>query len=107
MSEELKDILADVKQEGTPIDDVLKDTATDSLTEDKPEVPEPEEGDNTPDSAKYADFRQHPRWIQREKELDDLKARDEQRATELAELSAFKDELYRELENDGEIPAFF
>lgn len=108
MSEELKDILADVKQEGTSLEDVLTDTASESPPGTKLEVKEPEEGDNTPDNAKYADFRQHPRWIQREKELDELRARDEQRATELAELSAFRDELYRELETDsGEIPTFF
>lgn len=105
----VEEILADVPNEGDKdlFKDLEKETPTESPTEIKPESVKPLEGDNTPDNPKYADFRQHPRWIQREKELEELKTREEENARVIAELSAFKEETSRRLGSDTSIPDWF
>lgn len=91
MSEsEIDKILADVKEEGTPLADVLKDTATESLPEKEPEVEKPVEGNaETPETPEEnVPFHKHPRWIERENELKDLREREEATARELAEFKS-------------------
>ncbi len=102
--------LADVQLEGrdTFENTVEKDTPSESLTEKEPKESEvkeePKEGDSTPE--KDIPFHQHPRWIERENELKELRQRDEERSREMAELKSFKEELYKS--NDSiEVPEWF
>jgi hypothetical protein len=90
--------LADVKNEGESLDDVLGNLASESQTEENSEKEKPAEGvvpveDNIP-------FHKHPRWIERENELNELRERDEQTARELAELKASRSE-------NTEVPPWF
>lgn len=88
----LEEILADVKQEGDldPFAALEKDTPSESQTENEPKEDEPEVGDSTPaaNAEDNVPFHKHPRWIQREQELEALRLRDEARERELAELRA-------------------
>lgn len=107
----INEILADVQTEGAdPFKDVVKETPTDSPTETKPEeVKEevtPEEGKSTPEET--TPFHKHPRWIERENELKQLREREELTTRELAELKAFKEELSQKNEvRTTNIPEWF
>lgn len=81
------DFLADFKQEGEDPFVKTEETPSDSPTEKKEEGDKPETGDNT---SEQVPFHKHPRWIEREKELNDLKAREEATAKEIAELRAMQ-----------------
>lgn len=97
----INEILADIPIEGEGISRELeKDTPSESLP-DKPEDQKPQEGENTPDQ--YKGFHEHPRWIQREKELEELKIREQENARVIAELNAFKEETSRNFK-DNSIP---
>lgn len=101
-----EDFLANVKKEGdtTPFDNLEKDTPPASPTDKEPVKDEPQEGDNTPADLP---FHKHPRWIERENELKSLRERDEERAKEIADLKAFKEETSKRYESDSEIPDWF
>lgn len=101
---EINELLADVKQEGTPIADLVE-TPSDSPTEKETEKDKPAEGENTPEDN--LPFHKHPRWIERENELKTLRERDEQTARELAELKSFKEETSKRFEPDSEVPEWF
>lgn len=92
---ELEQALADIKQEGTDPFADLEETPSESLPEKEETVEEKAEEDNIP-------FHRHPRWIERENELKELRERDEQTARELAELKASRVE-----EKDTAIPDWF
>ena len=113
----IEDIFADVPKEGeNPFKDMEKETPPESQPEKEPKADKPEEGDNTPDE-KNLPFHEHPRWKEREKELKELRERDETTAKELADLKAFKEKTektfapqetkipdwFRELYGDNEI----
>lgn len=87
---DLNEILADVKQEGDldPFAALEKDTPSESPTENEPEEEEaPEVGaeESTPEEENIP-FHKHPRWIEREDELKELRERDAQREEEFAQL---------------------
>lgn len=110
MAENIEEILADVKQEGeNPFEDMEKETPSESPTEKEPEMDKPEEGDNTPEEKEEnIPFHKHPRWIERERELNRLKEQEEENARVIAELSAFKEEAAKKLEpTDTKIPDWF
>lgn len=104
--EDINKILADVKQEGlNPFDELETETPTESLPETKQEEETPAEGD-VPAEEKSEDnlpFHKHPRWIERENELNSLKEREEEMARELAELKSFREEK----KTDDSIPDWF
>lgn len=104
--EKIEEILADVQKEGEDaFKDLKMETSTDSPPETKPESGQPKEGDNTPDQ--YKGFHEHPRWIQREKELEELKSREAENAKIIAELTTFKEETSKRFESDSSIPDWF
>lgn len=77
--EDINKILADVQKEGSdPFENVV-DTPTESLPEEVPEVEEEKEEEAVP-------FHKHPRWIEREQELQAMREREEQMATELEQV---------------------
>lgn len=82
MSDEFN--LAEFKQEGTSLEDTLKDIVPESLPEDKPEEEAPAEGDVPAEDN--LPFHKHPRWIERENELNELKEREKEMSRELADL---------------------
>lgn len=105
---ELEQIFADVKKEGLPLEDALRESAPESQPEKEPETETPAEGD-IPAEEKSEDnlpFHQHPRWIERENELNELRERDEQTSRELAELKAFKETSTKQTE-DTTVPEWF
>lgn len=106
----IEEILGDIPKEGTePFKDLGKDTPSDSPAEKKPEEQKeedkPKEGDDTPKDD--VPFHKHPRWIERENELKELRERDEEQARELADLKTFKEETSRRLSPDSTIPEWF
>jgi hypothetical protein len=100
---------ADVKIEGeNPFEALEKDTPSESQPEKEPEVAEPvvvetpEEGVNTPEEQ--IPFHKHPRWIEREQELEELRAFRESVEPKLSEFEQFK---ARQEPTNEEIPAWF
>ena len=88
----LDTILADVKQEGSdPFEDLEIETPAESL----PAETKDEKEEEIP-------FHKHPRWIERENELNQLRERDEETAKELAELRTLS-----ETKNSTDIPDWF
>ena len=90
--------LANITREGE-----LEVTPTESLPEKETEEEAPAEGevpaeDNLP-------FHKHPRWIERENELKEIREHDAQVMRELEELKAFKQEQSRQ--TDIGIPDWF
>lgn len=73
----IEETFADVKQEGDtdPFATLEKDTPSESQTEKEPKKEEPVVGDtNTPDKKEEnVPFHEHPRWKQREEELETLR----------------------------------
>ena len=101
----IEEILADVKQEGAdPFANLEKETPSDSPTEKEPKDEEgkdkPKEGDNTPEDN--LPFHKHPRWIERENELKELREREEATARELQELKETRKEP-----SDTKVPEWF
>jgi hypothetical protein len=97
---ELEQMLADIPNEGMEV------TPSESLPEKPTEVVEPVEGD-VPTEEKSEDnlpFHKHPRWIERENELNELREREETMSRELAEIKAFKDSVDIV---DNDIPSWF
>lgn len=87
MSEEnLDEILADVKKEGSDPFEQMGETPSDSLPEKEAEDTPVVEDENVP-------FHKHPRWIERENELNALKENNEATARELEELKQFRDSV--------------
>lgn len=80
--------LADIKQEGTSLEDTLKDIVSESLPEEHQEEETPAEGDVPAEDN--LPFHKHPRWIERENELQEIREREEAMVAELAELKAQK-----------------
>ncbi|MEK7180006.1 MAG: hypothetical protein AAB706_00865 [Patescibacteria group bacterium] len=110
--EDINKVLADVKQEGTdPFAGMEKATPSESPTEKKPE--EEVKKEVTPEEPivepkdEDVPFHKHPRWIEREKELEELREKDEQRSREIAELTAFKEETSKKLQPTTDIPSWF
>ena len=102
---ELKEILADVPTEGSdPFKDMEKETPPESLPETKPEEDKPKEGESTPEDN--LPFHKHPRWIERETELDRLRERDEENTKIIQELAAFKEDYSKKTEST-DIPDWF
>lgn len=91
----LEEIFADVSKEGDtdPFRDISdriegskeKETPAESQPEKEPETVKPEEGINTPDEENLP-FHKHPRWIERENELKELREFKEQAAPRLSEI---------------------
>lgn len=101
----LDEIFADVKKEGTPLEDVLTESVPESQPEEEPEV-ETEVDQSKATAEENIPFHKHPRWIERENELHSLKEREEEMARELAELKAFREESIQTREA-SEIPDWF
>lgn len=102
---DLKEILADVKQEGDtdPFAAMESETPSESPTENEPEVEEPEVGEsNTPEDN--VPFHKHPRWIERERELQELRDQREADARAIAELS---ERVSERQETTGPVPEWF
>lgn len=110
----IEEILADVKKEGSdPFAALEKETPSDSPSEKEPKDGEgedkPEEGDNTPEDN--VPFHKHPRWIERENELKELREREEATARELSELKELTSkkepsdipDWFKELYGDNEV----
>lgn len=102
---DINEILADVKVEGADpeLGTVEKDTPAESLPENKPEADKPKEGENTPE--KELPFHEHPRWKQREEELNNLRATVEDNAKVIAELNDFKSKSSNK--SESAIPGWF
>ena len=89
---DLDTILADVEHEGSnPFADLETDTPAESLPAENKE----EKEDDIP-------FHKHPRWIERENELNELRERDTQTVKEIAELRALS-----ETKSNADIPDWF
>lgn len=101
---ENNDFLADVKKEGgnDPFDNLVKDTPSDSPAENEPEADKPTEGDSTPKEENIP-FHKHPRWIERENELNTLREQREADAKAIAEL---KEQTFRRSES-SDVPDWF
>jgi len=84
MSEEIK---ADIAKADDPFALLEKDTLPESPTEKEPvkeeEIP----------------FHKHPRWIEKQREIEELRSREEETARELAELKTFKAEIEPKISN--------
>ena len=101
--DDIKDVLADVKNEGEkdPFEALEKETPSESLPEKEPEeksekeVPEKEEP-----------FHKHPRWLERENELKELRERDKQTAQELADLKEFREKTEQRF-SSTDVPEWF
>lgn len=94
----INEILADIPTEGESITKELeKETPSESL----PEKPKEENPDD-----QYKGFHEHPRWIQREKELEELKSREHENARVIAELSEFKNKITQDSKSES-IPSWF
>lgn len=91
--------LADFGKEGTSLEDTLKDIVSESLPEEHQEEETPAEGDVPAEDN--LPFHKHPRWIERENELQEIREREEAMVAELAELKAQKST------GDEEIPPWF
>lgn len=103
--EKIEDVLADVKKEGSdPFAALETETPSDSPAVEEPKVTseddKPVEGVNTPEDN--IPFHKHPRWIERENELNSLKEQNEQTARELAE---FREQ--RKESADTQVPEWF
>jgi hypothetical protein len=91
--------LADVEQEGAnPFKDIGEETQSESLTEEKSE----EVIADTSKEEEAVPFHKHPRWIERENELEMLRQRDAELEQQLAELTAA-----RETQVDSQVPDWF
>lgn len=99
-----EDIFADVLKEGSDaFADLEKETPPESQPDKEPAVEEKAE-ENVP-------FHKHPRWIEKENELKELRARDEATAKEIAELRQMRTtpsdstipEWFRELYGDNQV----
>lgn len=111
MENEVKDGLADVKIEGQdPFKDLDKAVEpSDSPAEKAQEVEKPVQGDTNTDDLNTP-FHKHPRWIEREKELNTLRQKDEAREREIADLKQFKEQTTQRLsaiKGDSKIPEWF
>ena len=99
----IEEILSDVKKEGSdPFEAMEKETPTESATVEEPKEvvkeDKPAEGDNTPEEN--IPFHRHPRWIEREQELNELKAKAD-------EFERFKQELAEKRPSDTKVPEWF
>lgn len=110
----VEEALADVKPEGdtdpfkdldTKEADKEKETTTESLTEKKPEVEEPNQGKNTDD--KQVPFHEHPRWKEREEELKRLRAFEQTASEKLAEFDKIKSAFDSKSGEKSSIPDWF
>lgn len=98
----INEVLADVKVEGTdPFADIVKETQVDSPTTIEPKVEEPKteevkkEGEDTPKDENIP-FHKHPRWIERENELQVLRKFKEEATPKLSEIDEIKSRLPEE-----------
>jgi hypothetical protein len=104
---DLNKILADVKNEEDtdPFATLETETPTESQPVEEPKVEEPVVGDlNTPTEPKGEEnvpFHQHPRWIAREQDLADERAKREELEAQVALLSE------RTTPSDTSIPQWF
>lgn len=103
----LDEILADVKPEGDtdPFKDLNKETETpsESPAEKEVKVEEPVQGNNT--EEKDIPFHKHPRWMERENELKELREFKEKAAPTLEEFNKFKSAL--DSKEQTNIPEWF
>lgn len=94
--EKLEEILSDVEKEGDlPFENTPEETPSESAAENN--TGEEKEEENIP-------FHKHPRWIERENELNELRERDEANAREIAELRAMTEAKET---NNAKIPDWF
>lgn len=105
---EVNTALADVRQEGSdPFAGLGEKSSTESPAENKQGEEKPAGGDNTQNSQnsqKEVPFHQHPRWIERENELNALKTRDSEREKEIQDLKSFRDSVTK---SSSPIPRWF
>jgi len=88
---------------GDPFEGLDKEetvTPSESSPENNDEVAKPEEGEHTPE--KQVPFHEHPRWKEREKELEELRAFREEASSKLAEIDSRQNE-----DNEVQIPRWF
>lgn len=110
--------LADVEFEGTkdPFIDTETDTPSDSPAENEPEADKPVEVETPKEGEPTADepvntpednlpFHKHPRWIEREKELEELRAFKETIEPKLSEFDQVKSQM--ETTKNEIIPEWF
>lgn len=94
-----EDIFADITREGAdPFANMGEETPSESQPENEPAeavVTTSKEEDNLP-------FHKHPRWIEREQELQELRERDAERDRQIAELTAAQ-----ESKDSADIPDWF
>lgn len=111
----LDEIFADVKHEGDvdpfkEIEDKIeanKETKTPAESQPAKESEEvkPKEGESTPEED--IPFHKHPRWIERENELKQLREFQEQVAPKLAELETFKTKVETSNDSKSDVPEWF
>ena len=100
----IEEILVDVKKEGLdPFEALEKETPSDSPAVEEPKEvvkeDKPVEGDNTPEDN--VPFHKHPRWIERENELNELKVKAD-------EFEQFKQEIAEKSKpSDTKVPDWF
>jgi chromosome segregation ATPase len=103
--------LADVKVEGSdPFAEQGEEiTPSESLPENKQEEVKPDQGQNTDNLDDInTPFHKHPRWIERENELNKTREEKEALQRDVAELKQFKEEISKQLpKSDTKIPEWF
>lgn len=104
---------ADIRVEGDtdPFKDIGEKTPTESQPEKeqgKSEEQKPEGGDNTSNDDQLP-FHKHPRWIERDNELKELRAKQQEDDRIIADLRAFKQEIETKFKGSetADIPAWF
>lgn len=111
---------ADVKIEGdNPFEALETETSTESQPENKQEEEEPvvvetpeegavetDEAPNTPEEE-HIPFHKHPRWIERERELEELRAFRESVEPRLSEFDQVRTQLETQSRNNEEVPDWF
>lgn len=105
--EKIEELLADVNKEGEdPFVDTETETPSDSPDENKPDEKEaPAEGDVPAEDN--IPFHKHPRWIERENELKELRETNEATARELEELRKMQEEAASKIHTSTDIPDWF
>lgn len=108
----LNEIFADVKHEGDndPFKDIPEsDKETETPAESQPakelEVVKPTEGGDT--QEENLPFHKHPRWIERENELKELREFKEEVSPKLADLETFKTKVETSIDPKSNVPEWF
>lgn len=106
MSTTPDEFFANVAKEGDtdPFAALEKETPSESQPEKEPKEAEPVVGDpsNTPNKEDNVPFHEHPRWKQREQELEELREQTVRQDQEISELKSRRSEP-----SDTEVPEWF